>query len=135
MFTLISSLLFAVSTTSTAVPLPVSTPLIKEVAITVEKIDYATEAQSIYLEKLLGCESAGSTTVKVLDTNSRYSYGKYQFQMATWLGQSEHYKLDYKEEDIFDGDKQRYLAHLMLSDGGMRHWYVCTRPLGSFPQN
>jgi len=91
--------------------------------------------QLLYMTRLSDCESSGSSTIKVLDSNNKYSYGAYQFQMQTWLAQSEKYGLDYKEKDIYYFTKQARLAYLMLSDDGEGQWYTCgLKRLGKFPK-
>jgi len=97
--------------------------------ITVQRVEPPVEEpnakQEIYLAKLMDCESSGSTTIKVLDTNNKFSFGAYQYQTQTWLSQSKLYGLNYTEKDIYNYPKQKYLTHLILSDGGESHW---TRP-------
>lgn len=90
--------------------------------------------QDIYLAKIVECESGGNETIKVVDSNGYYSYGAFQFQKGTFLSQSDLYSLGYTDKDIFDYRKQKYLAHLMLKDGGEGHWYNCTKNLGKYPK-
>jgi len=93
-----------------------------------------TPKQDIYLARLMDCESSGSSTIKIVDSNNYYSYGAFQFQLGTWIGESEKYNLGYSKKDIFDWQKQKFLAHLMLLDGGRKHWYNCTKKLGDYPK-
>ena len=86
------------------------------------------------MESLSECESGGSTTIKVLDTNGKYSYGLLQFQMGTWL---KYKNLGATRENIFDGELQKTIARSMLDAGGWRNWLNCSlvvkRSLGSYP--
>lgn len=93
-----------------------------------------TAKQDYYLTQLANCESSGNSKLKIIDSNGYYSRGAFQFQMGTWKEQNEKYHLDYKEDDIFDYQKQKYLTHLMLLDGGARHWKTCTDDLGKYPK-
>ena len=43
------------------------------------------DTKQVWIDALANCESGGDPTIKVWDTNDRWSYGLLQFQMATWL--------------------------------------------------
>jgi len=58
------------------------------------------DTKSIWISHLADCESHASTTVKVLDTNGKYSYGLLQFQMQTWLAYGKSFGAT--RENIFD---------------------------------
>lgn len=93
------------------------------------------DPQLEWIEQLGNCESMGSTTVKVLDTNNKYSYGLLQFQMATWLKYGKDFGAT--KDNIFDPDLQKTVARSMLDAGGANNWYNCAhsveRKLGSYP--
>jgi len=71
--------------------------------------------QEVWMDSLAECESQGSTTIKVLDTNGYYSYGKYQYQMKTWL---KYKSLGTTKENIFNGDLQDTVTKYVLDSGG-----------------
>lgn len=111
----------------------ITTLLACVLATSTPQVSYLTAKQDIYLSRLAQCESGGKENIKILDSNNQFSYSVYQFQMQTWKEQSAKYGLNYTEADIYDYAKQKYLAHLMLKDGGERNWYNCTTPLGKYP--
>lgn len=103
-------------------PSPVLSPLIP--------IAHAEEnKQTLWIEKLIACESMGSTTIRVLDTNGKYSYGLFQFQLSTWLSYGKEFGAT--KENIYNGELQRRVAKSMLDAGGWRHWYHCSRRVSS----
>lgn len=87
--------------------------------------------QSVWIDKLADCESNGSTTIKILDTNGYYSHGLLMFQMKTWLAYGKPFGAT--RENIYDGELQRKVAKSMLDDGGQGHWYWCSKRLGDYP--
>ncbi len=95
------------------------------------------DAQTLWIQKLGNeCESMGSTTVRVLDTNGKYSYGFLQFQMATWLGYGKQFGAT--KENIYDAELQKKVARYMLDNpketGGWKNWYNCTtQKIGPYP--
>lgn len=82
------------------------------------------EQQDITL--LARCESEGSTTVTVLDTNDRYSFGLLQFQRATW---NKYSFLGTTPGNILDPSLQQKVATYILdnatSTGGLWNWKNC----------
>lgn len=98
-------------------------------------------SQTEWLAKLEKCESNGSTTIKVLDTNNKFSFGALQFQAKTFLTQGVKYGLiatatEEVEPLIYNRELQVKLAHKMLLDGGEDNWYNCVRnqKLGKYPK-
>lgn len=95
-------------------------------------IDPLEEARSEWQNALAQCESGGDPTIKVLDTNNYYSYGKYQYQMKTWL---KYKNLGTSKENIYDEDLQdRVTAHI-LNTKGSSDWWNCTKAIGPYPKN
>ena len=95
--------------------------------------------QTEWLAKLEKCESNGSTTIKVLDVNNKFSFSCLQFQAKTFLTQGVKYGLiatSTKEVEplIYNCELQYQLAHKMLLDGGENHWKVCSSKLGKYPK-
>jgi hypothetical protein len=93
-----------------------------------------------WLKKLATCESNGSSTIKVLDTNSRYSYGVFQWQLESFMSYAKKYKMlteDATEKDalkiIYDYKFQRDLTIKVLNDGGQNNWFNCSKRLGDYP--
>jgi hypothetical protein len=86
---------------------------------------YVSADQRAWLDALEKCESTGSTTVRVLDSNDRYSYGILQFQAATWLSYSAQFGTSM--ENIYDKDLQETVAFHVLDNGGWSNWYNCGR--------
>ena len=98
-------------------------------------------SQTEYLDKLEVAESNGSTTIRILDTNHKFSTGCLQFQDETFLTQGKKYGLvatSTKEAEplIYNCELQKQLAHKMLLDGGESHWLNSVRKLqlGKYPK-
>lgn len=96
------------------------------------------QTQEIYLERLSMCESSGSTTIRIIDTNNQYSTGKLQFQNKTFLEQGKLYNLIPRETLkaeplIYDGELQKKIARKMLENHGEGHWLNCTNKIGDYP--
>jgi len=79
---------------------------------------------STLLDRLAWCESRNTDSVKVVDTNGYYSYGRYQYQLHTWNYYIDKYDLlphaeehEYKNF-IFDGDFQREVTQTILENEG-----------------
>jgi len=87
------------------------------------------------VDALIMCESGGSHTVSVLDTNGLHSTGLLQFQMGTWLAYGKPFGAT--RENITNGELQRIVALHMLNQGGWRHWLNCSNKvkttLGPYP--
>ena len=85
------------------------------------------------LERLAQCESRSSTTVKIIDTNGKYSYSLFQFQEGTFIQQNRIYGIlpeleaDEFENVIYDPLIQIRLAQKMLDDGKWTNWYNCLK--------
>lgn len=96
------------------------------------------DPKEIWIDALSKCENVtASTTLRILDTNNKYSHGLFMFQMGTWL----HYGKEFgaTKENIYDPDLQRIVAREMLDNGGYTHWWNCSKykvipKLGEYPQ-
>ena len=96
-----------------------------------------------WIENLVEYESNGSSTVKVLDWNGKYSYGCLQFQEQTFLGFTKGLKTLPNATDeeimnfIYDCEYQKLLAFKMIETNydNWRHWRysVINRGLGLPP--
>lgn len=103
--------------------------------LTVPIVVATTTPQQVWMKSLANCESTGSTTIRVWDTNNRWSVGKYQYQYATWLLYSE--KFGTTRENITDGDLQDEVTQYILETKGYGDWWNCGRKteklLGAYP--
>jgi hypothetical protein len=92
--------------------------------------------QEVWMDALAQCESEGSTTIKVWDTNNQWSYGKYQWQMRSWLNYK---KQGATKDNILDEEMQDKITRYVLDSGGWTNWWNCgkliSRTLGSYPRS
>lgn len=82
----------------------------------------------VWLDALNECENKNGVE-KILDTNNKYSYGAYMFQMGTWLSFGK--KFGATEKNIGDNALQRVVAKSMLDKGLWKHWYNCGKKLNA----
>lgn len=106
-----------------------------ELTVPIELVSTTTAARNQWRLDLADCESGASTTIKHIDTNGKYSYGKYQYQMATWLSFA---FLGTTPENIYDGNLQDRVTTYALDHGGIGNWVNCGEKnvqlkLGSWP--
>ena len=98
-------------------------------------LEIPPDPKEIWIDALADCESSASSTIKVMDTNGKYSRGMFQFQMGTWLSYGK--KFGATTQNIYDADLQREVAKSMLDNGGSGHWYNCSKKvsakLGEYP--
>ena len=91
--------------------------------------------QQQWVHALALCESGGRDTIKVFDSNKKYSYGRLQFQAQTWLSYSDEFGTSM--DNIYDGELQEVVATYILNNGGYRNWLNCSRAvskkLGPYP--
>lgn len=105
--------------------------------VKVEVINPLTETQTNWIKKLVSCESGGRTDIKIVDSNGKYSYGAFQFQMDTFLGFGKRYGVIATsttpveaESLIFDYKLQESVASKMLNDSLESHWLNCSTKIG-----
>lgn len=82
----------------------------------------ASSSQEVWMYALADCESMGSTTIKVLDTNGYYSYGKYQWQLSSWL---KYKKQGATKQNILDEEMQDKITKYVLDTKGDDDWWTC----------
>jgi len=90
------------------------------------------EAENTLLADLSFCESGNRDDIKILDVNGKYSYGRFMFQMDTFISYGVGYEIlppdlemaDY-ENWIYDGEIQIKIAREMLRDNLWWHWRNC----------
>lgn len=92
------------------------------------------DPKEVWMEELHACENPDNVP-KILDTNGKYSYGPFMFQMDTWLSFGKPFGATPK--NINDRVLQDKVARSMLDQGLWRHWYTCgkrtTAKLGEYP--
>ncbi|MEI6580791.1 MAG: hypothetical protein WCO07_01320 [bacterium] len=97
---------------------------------------YLTPAQEAYLGTLRFCESRGYENDRIIDSNKKFSYKPYMFQMDTFLEQGKLYgvldknltdKQAEKSRIIYDRKIQEKIAYFMLLDGKQSNWLNCYR--------
>lgn len=107
---------------------------VSQETIIVKDSFYLTPQQEAYLGTLRFCESRGRENFKILDSNNKYSFAPYMFQMDTFLSQGKLYgvldkNLTAKEAEssriIYNRDIQEKIAHYMLLDGKQKNWLNC----------
>lgn len=99
--------------------------------------------QVTLLDALAECECNGcEADFKKVDTNGYYSYGKYQFQLHTFIHFATKYGFlsdDLEEADyrnwIADYSMQRKVAEKMLEEGEWAHWFTCGKRLALYDYN
>ena len=91
--------------------------------------------QELWMDALANCESMGSTTIRVWDTNNQWSVGKYQYQYRTWLKYSKRFGTT--KENITDGELQDKVTRYVLDTIGSGDWHNCgkivRKALGPYP--
>lgn len=97
-------------------------------------IGYAN-TQDDWIEELHLCENRNNVE-KVLDSNNRYSYGAYMFQLDTFYGFGKQYGFfpaEFTKEEarlmIHIPSLQKAIAKEMLNDGLWRHWKHCAEKI------
>lgn len=102
--------------------------------LSVPTVHAAPDPKEIWLDALHRCENIDNVP-KILDTNGKYSYGAFMFQMSTWLEYGEDFGAT--RENIEDADLQREVAKDMLEKGLWKHWYICGKKIittfGDYP--
>ena len=78
--------------------------------------------KQIWMDKLHDCENPNNIP-KIIDSNDRYSYGKYEWQMRSWLNYS---KEGATKENIGDDAMQDKITLYVLQNGGWRNWLICS---------
>jgi hypothetical protein len=104
-------------------PVRAQTPSVPRVSPKTPPPSHVVAVVSPFMVQLAKCESQGNIKAKVLDVNGKYSYGKYQWQMASWINYK---KLGAVEDNIFDEQMQDTVTKYVLDHGGWRNWYNCT---------
>ena len=97
-----------------------------------EPLPYLVEVDPMddLLEDLAFCESTNNPNELNPDDGGSRSVGLLQFKDGTFMFFSDVYDLGYVPEDIYDPEKQKILAKLMISDGLWYHWKNCFLKMG-----
>lgn len=90
-----------------------------------------------WLDRLSNCESGGRSQITILDSNNKYSYGEFQFQLETFMKYGKQYGIlpdEFTNNEglliIHNSSVQRAIAQHMIDDGLTYHWKNCVRKLG-----
>ena len=127
------------------IPLPVHSPIETEqtpynAVLSVSRESYEentlTPDQRMWLDGLEWCESNGNPNAINQNDGGSRSVGILQFKDATFAFFSKKYGLNYSPDDIWNPQKQRTLAQMMLADGLESHWTTCYHKLNEpYPKN
>ena len=86
-----------------------------------------------FVDKLAMCESGKRDDIRIVDSNGLYSYGRFQYQRATFISKVKQYGLMPNAEDeeimnnIYDKNIQTKLTIQILKEKfGYRNWLNCT---------
>lgn len=82
-----------------------------------------SDTKAVWMQQLHQCENPRDIP-KHLDSNGYFSYGKYQWQMRSWLNYS---ALGATKQNITDDAMQDKITRAVLDAGGWRHWYTCAK--------
>ena len=104
-------------------------------------ISLAQTPQEEWIDKLGKCESRDRPSIKILDTNNKYSYGLLQFQLETFYSFGKKYGFfpeEFTREEarlmINIPSLQKAIAKEMLDDGLDWHWKNCRdKKIGKYP--
>lgn len=96
---------------------------------------FPPDPQQVWMNALHQCENHENVP-KVWDTNDEWSYGKYQWQMRSWL---RYEKQGATKENISDDTMQDVITRYVLNTIGDGDWYNCSKvvrkSLGAFPSS
>lgn len=96
--------------------------------LSVLTIDLTTvDPKQPWLDALHQCENPNNIE-KVWDVNNQWSYGKYQWQMKSWLNYK---KQGATKENIGSDEMQDKVTRYVLDNGGWRNWYRCGKKLNA----
>lgn len=91
------------------------------------------DPKEVWMEALHQCENPENIP-RVWDSNNQWSYGKYQWQMRSWLNYK---KQGATKENISDPAMQDVITRYVLDTKGDADWYNCSRvvrkSLGVYP--
>ena len=94
------------------------------------------DPREIWLDALQKCENENHVK-KILDSNNKFSYGDFMFQMDTWLMYGK--KFGATRDNIASSSLQRIVARNMLNKDGWRHWFICgkivQKSFGQYPSS
>ena len=98
---------------------------------------------NLWIEKLSIVESGNNASIRILDSNQKYSTGCLQFQDATFLTYVRRYKMLPSAEDdevmnyLYDCDFQKLLGTMMILENfnNWQHWFNSTNKIGYPPKN
>ena len=81
------------------------------------------DQKMVWMTALHECENPHNIP-KILDSNNRYSYGRYEWQMRSWLN----YKAQgATKNNILNDAMQDKITRYVLDNGGERNWKICSK--------
>ena len=85
--------------------------------------------QELWMDALHQCENPDDIP-RVWDSNHQWSYGKYQWQMRSWLNYK---KQGATKENISDPKMQDVITRYVLDTKSSSDWWNCSKKLGDYP--
>lgn len=93
---------------------------------------FPPDPQMVWMQALHSCENVNDIPW-IWDVNGKKSYGKYMYQMDTWL---RYKKQGATKENINDDQMQDEITRYVLKSTGDAPWYTCSKivrkQLGAF---
>jgi len=119
-----------------------SSPLQVPIQQPSSEVNMERNALDKWMTLLAEAESGNDATLKIVDTNRRYSYGCLQFQFRTFRQYAREYALFEEFDDrglrreIYNCGSQRKLATMMIEDDydNWRHWRNTVKKIGLPPR-
>ena len=105
----------------------------------VEKTEIQKDSLDLWLDKLAFCESGGSTTIDIIDSNKQLSRGPFMFQDNTFIPAVKKLNLLPEAEDkeilnfVYDYKFTKKVARILIENGEDWRWKNCVRKIGNPP--
>jgi len=105
----------------------------------VETVDVQKDDLDLWLDKLAFCESGGSTTIDIIDSNKQFSRGPFMFQDNTFIPAVKNLNLLPQAEDkeilnfVYDYEFTKKVARILIENGEDWLWKNCVRKIGKPP--
>jgi hypothetical protein len=105
----------------------------------VEAVEIQKDELDLWLDKLAFCESGGSTTIEIIDSNKQFSRGPFMFQDNTFIPAVKKLNLLPEAEDkeilnfVYDYEFAKRVARILIENGEDWRWKNCVRKIGKPP--
>jgi hypothetical protein len=105
----------------------------------VETVEIQKDSLDLWLDKLAFCESGGSTTIEIIDSNKQFSRGAFMFQDNTFIPAVKKLNLLPEAEDkeilnfVYDYEFAKKVARILIKNGEDWRWKNCVRKIGKPP--